>query len=336
MSIYKLPTVHFFQMFLLKRDALAARSNAQDAFNFAWNVRNLSDNVTKDLSDINKRIRSMLDEEQSTPAMVRDLANKVLAKNIQLKPDEIKDLADRIKSIVGSLTDSEKILADTKNDLLRAENLNKQTNIAKEDAIDKQILANKVVLLLNDAQKAQDLAQVAIDQAERDVKRAEKDLEEISEVTRGAQMQANETTQSVDALEARLKQLQTQSYRNDFVLNQEIKTQGSRVDIETQKTDSKAKKLAEDYRVVDESLALRVNKSRGNIQRSKTLLQRASMLTADTSTKRKDLEGMESVYRDNERMLADLMTEVDTLTSEMEKHLAEIDQKAHQYRQCTS
>lgn len=323
-------------MIQVRRDATAARSNAQDAFNFAWKARNLSDDVAKDLSDINKRIRNTLDEDQPTPAMVRDLAQGVLAKNIQLKPDEITQLADRIKSIVGSLTDSEKILADTRGDLRLAEELKDRANKVKEDAIEEQTLANKVVVLLSDAQKAQNLAQSAIDQAERDVKRSEKDLEEIAEVTRGAQMQANSTTETVDALDVRLKQLQSQSLRNKFVLEQEIDVQARKVADEAQNVDSKTKKLAEEYRRVDESLDLRVNKSKGNIQKAKKLLQRASELTADTSTKFKDLDGMESVYKDNEKMLFDLMTEVDSLTVEMEKHLGEIAQKAQQYRQCTS
>lgn len=323
-------------MIQVKKDATTARSNAQDAYNFALRGRNLSESVTKDLADINKRIRSTLDEDQPTPAMVRDLANEILAKNIQLKPDEIKQLADRIKNIVGSLTDSEKILADTRNDILLAEQLKERANKAKEDAIEKQTLANNVVVLLNDAQKAQDMAQSAIDQAERDVSRSEKDLEEIAEVTRGAQMQANSTTQTVDNLDARMRQLQKQSAINDITLNQEITLQASRVAQEAQNVDAKTKKLAEEYKRVDESLDLRVNKSKGNIQKAKTLLQRASELTADTSTKLKDLDGMEGVYKDNERTLLDLMTEVDSLTGEMEKHLAEIEQKAQQYRQCTS
>ncbi|XP_034171779.1 laminin subunit beta-1 isoform X2 [Osmia lignaria lignaria] len=323
-------------MIQVKRDATTARSNAQDAFNFAWRARNLSDNVSKDLSDINKRIRSTLDEEQSTPPMVRDLANEVLSKDIQLKPNEINMLADRIKSIVGSLTDSEKILADTKDDLHRAEELKQRANKAKESAIEKQALANKVVVLLNDAQKAQDLAQFAINQAERDVKRSEMDLEEIAEVTRGAQMQANSTTQTVNQLDGRLKLLQTQSVRNDFVLNQEIGVEAQKVADEAKNVDAKTRKLSEEYKRADESLGLRVNKSKDNIQRAKKLLQRASELTADTSTKFKDLDGMEIVYRDNERMLFDLKSEVDSLTGEMEKHLAEIEQKAQQYRQCTS
>lgn len=323
-------------MIEVKRDAMGARSNAQDAFNYALKAHNMSDNAYKSLSDINNRIRSTLDEDQPTPAMVRDLANEVLAKNIKLKPDEITTLADHIKRIVGSLTDSEKILADTRDDFNLAQEVKERANRTKENAIEKKDLANKVVILLNDAQRAQDRAQVAIDQAERDVNRSKQDLEEIAEVTKGAQMQANSTTQMVDSLDARLKQLQTQSVRNDFVLNQEIGIEARNVGIETEKVDKKTKKLAREYKKADESLDSTVNKSKGNILRAKKLLQKASELTADTSTKLKDLSGMESVYRDNERTLSDLMAEVDSLAGEMGKHLVEIEQKAQQYRQCTS
>ncbi|XP_011162425.1 laminin subunit beta-1 isoform X1 [Solenopsis invicta] len=319
----------------IKQDATAARSNAQDAFNYAWEARNRSDKITEDVSDITKRIWSILDEDQPTPAMVRDLAYEVLAKNIQLEPDEITQLADRIKSIVGSLTDSEKILADTKDDLERAHVLEERANRAKEMAIEKQALANKIILLLNEAQKAQHLAQDAIDKAEDDVSKSQKDLADIADVTKAAQTQANSTTQSVEALDVRLKQLQTQSAKNSFILT-EIGTEAKKVADEAQVTDGKTKKLSEEYKRADELLNQRVNKTKGDIQRAKRLLQRASELTADTSTKSKDLDGMESVYKDNERLLTDLMSEVDALTMEMERHLAEIEKKSQLYRQCSA
>ncbi|XP_011135440.1 laminin subunit beta-1 isoform X2 [Harpegnathos saltator] len=323
-------------MIQMKQDSTAARSNAQDAFNYAWDARNRSANVSKELLDITNRIWSNLNDEQPTPAMVRDLANKVLEKNIQLEPDEITRLADRIKSIVGSLTDSEKILADTKDDLELARELEQRANRAKEAAVEKQDSARQVILLLNDAQEAQEKAQNAIDKAEADVLKSQKDLADISDVTTAAQIQANNTTQSVEALDTRLKQLQTQSVKNDFVLTKEISVEAKKVAEEARVIDGKTKKLSEVYKRADESLYQRVNKSKGDIQRAKRLLQRASELTADTSTKFKDLDGMESVYRDNERLLKDLMRDVDALTMEMERHLEEIEQKSQLYRQCSA
>lgn len=319
----------------IKQDSTAARSNAQDAFNYAWDARNRSDKITKDLSDITKRIWSTLDADQPTPAMVRDLANEVLAKNIQLEPDEITRLANRIKNIVGSLTDSEKILADTKDDLRLAHDLEERANRTKETALEKQALVNKVNLLLNDAQTAQHLAQNAIDKAEADVSKSQEDLADIADVTKAAQIQANSTTQSVMALDNRLKQLQTQSAKNVFILK-EIGVEANKVANEAQAIDIKTKKLSEEYKRADESLNQRVNKSKGDILRAKRLLQRASELTADTSTKSKDLDGMESVYKDNERLLTDLMSDVDALTMEMERHLVEIEQKSQLYRQCSA
>lgn len=323
-------------MIQVKQDSTAARSNAQDAFNYAWDARNRSDKINKDLSDITKRIWSTLNEDQSTPSMVRDLAYEVLDKKIQLEPDEITELANRIKNIVGSLTDSEKILADTKDDLELAHNLESDADRAKAIALEKQTLASKVNELLNEAKKAQNLAQDAIDQAEDDVSRSQKDLTEIADVTKAAQIQANDTTQSVEALDARLKQLQTQSARNDFVLTKEIGVEAKRMAHVAQLYDGKTKKLSEDYTKADELLNQRVNKSKGDIQRAKKLLQRASELTADTSTKSKDLDGMESVYKDNERVLTDLMADVDALSTQMEKYLAEIEEKSQLNRQCTT
>lgn len=319
----------------IKQESAAARSNAQDAFNYAWDARNRSDKINRDLSDITKRIWSTLDEDQPTPAMVRDLAYEVLERNIQLEPDEITRLADRIKSIVGSLTDSEKILTDTKNDLQLAYDLEERANRIKEIAIEKQALASKVNLLLNDAQKAQYMAQETIDKAEADVGKSQKDLIEIANVTKAANFQANNTTQSVEALETRLKHLQQQFAKQNFILT-EIGVEVTRVTDEAQIVDDKTKKLSEEYKKADESLNQRVNKSKGDIHRAKRLLQQASELTADTSTKFKDLDGMENVYKDNERVLADLMSDVDALTAEIEKHLVEIEKKSQWYRQCSA
>lgn len=319
----------------IKQDATAARSNAQDAFNIASEAQSFFEKLAKNMANMIKQMLSTQDEDQPTPAMVRALAYAILARNIQLEPDQIAQLADRIEDMVGSLTDSEKILADTKDDLQLAHDLEERANQIKLTAIEKQVLANKMILLLNDAQKAQHLAQDAIDKAEADVSKSQKDLADIADVTKAAQIQANSTTQTVEALDARLKQLQTQSAKNSFILT-EIGTEAKKVADEAQAIDGKTKKLSEEYKRADESLNQRVNKTKGDIQRAKRLLTRASELTADTSTKSKDLDGMESVYKENERLLKELMSDVDMLMGEMERNMAEIEKKSQLYRQCSA
>ncbi|KAI4494129.1 hypothetical protein M0802_009163 [Mischocyttarus mexicanus] len=320
----------------IKQDATTARSNAQDAFNNVLEARNRTDAITKSLSDTNKRIWSMLNEDQPTPTMVRDLANKILSKNIQLRPDEITQLANSIQTIVGSLTDSDKILDDTKADRELAYRLVERANETKEAALKKQNETNKIVLSLTEAKMAQELAHTAIEKAQSDVAKSQEDLDYIAEIIGETQTKANNTADSVKALDARLKQLQTQSAKNAFILNQEIEVETRKVTQEAQILNGKTKELEEKYKKADDSLNYRVDKSKGDIQKAKKLLQRASELTADTTTKFKDLDGMESVYKENERILSDLTTEIDSLTIEMTKHLGEIERKSQTYRLCTT
>lgn len=122
--------------------------------------------------------------------------------------------------------------------------------------------------------------------------------------------------------------------KNEFVIKQEIQSQASNISEEAKKVQANAMKLGQQYKQVSESLNQRVNKSKDDILRAKGLLQRASELTADTQSKFKDLEGMESVYKDNDRTLRELMDEVDSLNDEMDRQLAEFESRAQVYRQC--
>lgn len=189
---------------------------------------------------------------------------------------------------------------------------------------------------MGETQKAQLEAASAIEKAEIDIGLSKKDLEAVAEVTAEARQKAGNTTAAVEALEARLKHLQTQSVKNDFVLNQEVRRELRKLAEDARLVKEKTEKLGMEYKNAGDSLTYRVTKSKGDIQRAKKLLQRASELTADTTTKFKDLDGMESVYRDNDRLLGDLMAEVDSLNTVMVQQLAEIEQKAQSYRQCST
>ena len=327
-------------MIQVKNDATSARSNAQDALNFASEARYLSNDLVKNLTEVTDKIESLLEQTQSgdypTPAQVRTLAQQVIDKNIPLKPEEITELAEKIKKIVGSLTNSDSILAETANDLNRAKGLETRAIQAKETALEKQNLASKVVDLLNEAKEAQDMADSAIEKANEDITLSEKDLTEIINVNSEAKKKADNTSSSVEALEERLKKLQTHAGKNEFIVKQEIAIEGARVAEEAKAVADKTYLLGEKYKEASDSLNARVDKSKENIQRAKRLLQQASELTADTSAKFKDLDGMESVYKDNERILSGLMADVDALTEEMVGQLESIDRKSQLYRQCST
>lgn len=320
----------------IKKDATEARANAQDAFNIATHAKNQTGSLVKNLTDVNNQIVHLLEEEQATPAMVLNLAEEVLSQNIHLEPSEIKKVTDKISTIVSSLTDSERILAETSMDLERAMKFEAEAKAAKMYAEEQKTLAAKVVQMLRESEKIQEDVKTALNKAEQAVQLSENDLKEISISTQGAQREANETRKKVERLEASLADLKAKSGRNDFVIKSEISVEAGRLEEGAIKIEKDAEDLENKYNRAKENLNSRVNKSEGDILRSKKLLQRASKLTADTLTKFKDLEEMETVYKGNENTLNELESTIDMLTEQMEGHLKDIEKKAIDSRDCTT
>ncbi|XP_014221336.1 laminin subunit beta-1 isoform X2 [Trichogramma pretiosum] len=318
----------------LRDGAAHARHDAQEAFDLAITARNQSDKMVSDLADVNRKIELLMEAEQPSPAEVRDLAQEVLNKSITLTPEQIKGLADQITEIVGSLSDPDRILQETSSDLALAEEMRNRAEEAKMIAQKQEDLAAKVTALLQETRASQELAQEAIGKAETDIENSQRDLHEITQITKEAKKKADDTYNSVNDLEVRLTSLQTEAVRNDFIIKQEIQAQAHDLSEEAKKVQSNADLMGRRYMQVRDSLSQRDTKSKDDILRTKSLLQRASELTADTQSKYKDLEGMESVYKDNERMLNLLMGEVDSLNQAMDRELAHFESKAQLYRQC--
>ena len=59
------------------------------------------------------------------------VAEEVLAMSISLQPEEIRDLARQINETIRGLTDIDTILAETKDDLERANDLKARAGAAK-------------------------------------------------------------------------------------------------------------------------------------------------------------------------------------------------------------
>lgn len=94
--------------------------------------------------------------------------------------------------------------------------------------------------------------------------------------------------------------------------------------------------LRDQYRKANNSLTERALTSESARGRAQQLLQRASKITVDTSSKLKELQSMADVYRSNDKELRELQEKVDLLNKDISDHLSVIQESSDRYRQCTS
>lgn len=107
-----------------------AKILAQEAYDKAleaYNLANSSFNATKSVTE---RIEEFLNENR-TSSQIRKIAEKVLETDIKATPEEVSELATKIRKAVQSLTNIDPIIAETKDDLDRVKKLKDDANTAK-------------------------------------------------------------------------------------------------------------------------------------------------------------------------------------------------------------
>ena len=144
-----------FQLLQIKDLAENAHYNAKEAFELAETAKNQSEKLVKGPEDIEKRMNEFLNEQHTTPAEVRDLANKILSINITDKGQAIQNIVNEIKNIVASVDSysTEKILQETAEDLDLAKELEKRANATLQQAMEKEERVDKVLALLEEIEK---------------------------------------------------------------------------------------------------------------------------------------------------------------------------------------
>lgn len=73
----------------------------------------------------------MIENTTASPGEMRELIEQVMSYTLQLDPEQIDDLAQKIQDAVSHLVNVESIIRNTENDLRRVEML-------KSDALDKK------------------------------------------------------------------------------------------------------------------------------------------------------------------------------------------------------
>jgi len=148
-------------------EADAARLLAREALQAAEAAQNRSESAKAEVDELLGQIDEFLEQSGASPADIRSLANDVLAKGISLRPEQITDLARRINETISSLTNIDRILAETSGDLASAKALKERADNAKAQAQGILTVAQQVIDSLAAAQAAQDRAQEAIQTADK-------------------------------------------------------------------------------------------------------------------------------------------------------------------------
>ncbi|XP_058129242.1 laminin subunit beta-1 [Anopheles ziemanni] len=322
------------------RSMSQAKANASESFKKAKKTHDETQahlEETKKLIDRSNalvaNLTDMIENTTASPGEMKALIDQVMSHTLQLDPDQIDDLAQKIQDAVSHLVNVEAIIRNTETDLRRVE-------LLKADAMDKKDRAEKVfsgvlniTKALDDADDAQKKARQSIKQANADIASAKIDLEEIEKETDDAQKRANTTANAVLTLQSRLEQLQKDNILNEHGA-QEINNQAEVVKESANNAHERATQLKNDFKTANESLTVQARKSESARERAQNLLNRASKITVDTNTQLAELQNMDEVYKSNEKEIQTLEAELNDLTEKVSGYLEAIRTKAEYYRTC--
>lgn len=316
-----------------KKDADQARDEAQIAYDKALAAKNQSEDVKVDVEDLLDRIEDFLESGGSRPSDIRTLAEEVLNKSISLDPGQIRDLARQINDTIASLTDIDKILAETAGNLDLARGLKGRADRAKKKAEEILEVAQQVLTALDDARDAQDKAQKAIDKANQAIVAAEVDLTQIASETSAAQEVANKSVDDIEVLKGKLNDL-----KQKFVENERgVKKAANEATVAghlANQAEKDAEDLEDKYNKAIGELEEKARLSGAAKDKAESIRNRANELAHNATNKLRELMDMEDEFNKNERRLRDLSDELDELNVQMTGYLVDIDKQSTDYRGC--
>jgi coxsackievirus/adenovirus receptor len=326
----------------LIRSLSQAKSNASEIFYTVeqsfLNAERFYNQSARLIESGNKLVDELTDasnNKTASPEEIRELADKTLALDLQLDPEEIKSLATKIDITVASLKDVEQIIENTRNDLSRVEELKQIANHTKQRADNVLETANKVVLALSETEEAQEKALEAIKKSKTDVELAKNDLGQIDIETIEAHKRANETSNTVDHLQSKLHDLQKRLLTIDSDA-EKVQRKAENVKSESAHAFGTADNLRNNYKATNDKLNERAKTSEDARERAQQLLKRASKITVETDDKLKELNEIFDSYKSNEKELNVLEEKIDSLNDRMNGYLSQIQENADRYRQCSS
>ncbi|KAF8376271.1 lam-1, partial [Pristionchus pacificus] len=198
----------------LVREVLSSTSTAQreaeEALTYGEEAARGTNASRQSTEEILHQITELITGNRSTPEDIRAAAESVLAMKISHTPEEIEELNKKIREKLGSVQNTDKILAETRGNLSVAANLEERAMRSAESAVAIKNTTDTVRDALKMAGEAQTKASDAIKEAEEEMKAAREDLKTAKEATDEADGKTKETNETLSTLEVDMKKVKVQ------------------------------------------------------------------------------------------------------------------------------
>uniref|UniRef100_A0A2K6SXV6 Laminin subunit beta 2 n=1 Tax=Saimiri boliviensis boliviensis TaxID=39432 RepID=A0A2K6SXV6_SAIBB len=317
-----------------RRQASEAQQRAQAALDKANASRGQVEQANQELRELIQSVKDFLNQEGADPDSIEMVATRVLELSIPASAEQIQHLAGAIAERVRSLADVDAILARTVGDVRRAEQLLQDARRARSRAENEKQKAETVQAALEEAQRAQGVAQGAIRGAVADTRDTEQTLHQVQERMAGAEQALSSAGERAQQLDALLEALKLKRAGNSLAASTAEETAGS-----AQGRAQEAEKLlrgplGDQYQTVK---ALAERKTQGVLAaqaRAEQLRDEAQDLLQAAQDKLQRLQELEGTYEENERALEGKAAQLDGLEARMRSVLQAINLQVQIYNTC--
>ncbi|XP_017782768.1 PREDICTED: laminin subunit beta-1 isoform X2 [Nicrophorus vespilloides] len=308
-----------------------SKQNAKQAFDAAEKAYLNSNKSMVEINNNKKQIKEFMSQNTSSPKELDTLAKNVLNLNINLEPNKIKTLADKIKKAVDSLTNIEPIIEETKDDLKLVNQLKSDADATK---LSVQQIKNTTVSVKNALENSK-LEQKNADDAIKDVNgslgKVREHLTQIEEKTNYANEQVNKTAKQINDLHEKMDSLQlnvTKNAQAAATFMQESKN----IKVKVKESREKLDLLNNKYNSTKNRFEDKIKKADLSSEKATELVKRAVQLTATVTKCEEDIRKIKSSPGHN---LKEMEDRIEQLMMDMEKYNKKIEQKSDYFKQCT-
>uniref|UniRef100_A0A183UXE9 Laminin subunit gamma-1 n=1 Tax=Toxocara canis TaxID=6265 RepID=A0A183UXE9_TOXCA len=319
------------------------KSKANDAYGVADAAAKQANQTRMALEDILKEINEFLDSERSSPEQIRTLAGEITNMTISLTPEQIQDLADKIRENLMKINNIDSILDETRGNKTVAGALQNSAESASERAAEIRNTTTAVRDALKRTAEAQEAARRAIDDAMQQVAEARQafftfpgsctDLESASEETKTAEDLTAKSNESLAQLESEMKDVRVQYLeisehaKNAYEAAHKAMQQATLAEAANDQ-------LKTDFNTAKELLASRQSGNEKPQARAEALRKRATQLLHKTQRYRSDISQLTADMDASDVRLGEYNTTVADLESQIDHISAKIRARIEYYATC--